>query len=119
MKSKVSAPASIPPSTVTTLDDIASRDVVAPRLRLAELSSSLGAGVLGLGIGVLISSSVAGLGWPILVVGLVLHAWGMADKHRIEAKQGAPRVWWSTLLYWLCWVALAAIVLYAVWSWAS
>jgi hypothetical protein len=119
MTSKVSAPASIPPSTVTTVDDIVSRDVVAPRLRLAELSSSLGAGVLGLGIGVLISASVAGLGWPILVVGLVLHAWGMADKHRIEAKQGAPRVWWSTLLYWLCWVALAAIVSYAVWSWAA
>jgi hypothetical protein len=59
MKSRVSAPASIPASTVTTLDDIASRDVV------------------------------------------------------------APRVWWSTHLYWLFWVVLAAIVFYAVWSWAA
>jgi hypothetical protein len=92
-----------------------SREIIARRLRLAELSSSLGAGVLGFGIGVLLSSYVTGLGVPILVAGLLLHAWGMLDKHRIETKQGAARVWWSTLLYWICWAALAAIVVYMVW----
>jgi hypothetical protein len=96
-------------------DGFASREVIARRLRLAELSSSLGAGVLGFGIGVLVSSHVAGLGVPILVAGLFLHAWGMLDKHRVEAKQGAARVWWSTLLYWICWAALATIVVYVVW----
>jgi hypothetical protein len=85
------------------------------RLRVAELTSSLGAGVLGVGIGVLAASSLGGLGWPILFAGLLLHAWGMTDKHRIEAKQGAPRVWWSTLLYWICWAFLAALVAYVIW----
>jgi hypothetical protein len=99
--------------------EVVSRDVVDHRLRVAELSSSFGAGVLGLGIGVLVASYITGLGWPILVVGLVLHAWGMADKHRIESQQGVPRVWWSTLLYWVCWTAFAAIVVYAAWSWAD
>ena len=44
-----------------------------------------------------------------------MHAWGMTDKHRIEAKQGAPRVWWSTLLYWGCWGFLAVLSAYIVW----
>jgi hypothetical protein len=96
-------------------DGLESREVIARRLRLAELSSGLGAGVLGFGIGVLVSSYVAGLGVPILVAGLLLHAWGMLDKHRIETTQGAARVWWSTLLYWICWATLAAIVVYVGW----
>jgi hypothetical protein len=96
-------------------DGSESREVIARRLRLAELSSSLGAGVLGFGIGVLVSSYVAGIGVPILVAGLLLHAWGMLDKRRIETKQGAAHVWWSTLLYWICWAALTAIIVYAVW----
>jgi hypothetical protein len=100
---------------MTPTDGLESREIIARRLRLAELSSSLGAGVLGFGIGVLVSSYVAGLGVPILVAGLLLHAWGMLDKHRIETKQGAARVWWSTLLYWICWAALTAIVVYVVW----
>jgi hypothetical protein len=99
---------------MTLADGSESRETIARRLRLAELSSSLGAGVLGFGIGVLVSSHVAGLGAPILVAGLLLHAWGMLDKHRIETKQAA-RVWWSTLLYWICWAALAGVVFYMVW----
>ena len=85
------------------------------RLRVAELTSSLGAGVLGVGIGVLLASPRGGLGVPIVVLGLLLHAWGMTDKHRIEAKQGTPRVWWSTLLYWICWGCLAVLAAYVVW----
>jgi hypothetical protein len=85
---------------------------VASRLKLAELTSSLGAGVLGAGIGILLAGYLGGLGLPVLVLGLVLHAWGMRDKHALEA--GAPQVWWSTALYWICWVALAGLVVYAV-----
>jgi len=90
-------------------------DRVDRRLRVAELTSSLGAGVLGLGIGVLAASSLGGLGWPILAAGLLLHAWGMTDKHRIETTQGAPRVWWSTLLYWICWGFLIVLAAFTAW----
>lgn len=84
------------------------------RLRLAEITSGLGAGILVLGIGVLAADYLQGLGVPILVAGLVLHAWGMADRHRIEAREGAAQVWWSTAAYWLCWALLAALVVYAL-----
>mgnify|MGYP001612230182 CR=1 FL=1 len=82
---------------------------VAPssRVRLAELSSSLGAGVLGLGLGALLASQLHGLGVPIIVIGLILHVWGMTDKHRLEHDQA--RQWWSAALYWICWVALAGL----------
>jgi hypothetical protein len=83
-------------------------------MRLAELTSSLGAGVLGVGLGALLASHLRGLGVPVLLLGALLHAWGMADKHRLEAKAGVPTVWWSTLLYWICWVLLAALVVYIV-----
>ncbi len=84
------------------------------RLRLAELTSGLGAGVLGLGIGVLIAGFLRGLGLPILIAALLLHTWGMADKHRLEAEQAASNVWWSTFLYWICWVFLGALAVYVV-----
>lgn len=89
-------------------------DRSAPRLKLAELTSSLGAGVLGAGIGVVLAGSLAGLGLPLLFLGLVLHAWGMTDKHAIEAGAGATRVWWSLVLYWVCWLGLAALAAYAI-----
>lgn len=84
----------------------------AGRLKLAELSASLGAGVLGAGMGVLLGAYLAGLALPILAIGLALHAWGMVDKHRLE--RGEVAVWWSTALYWLCWIGLAGFAVYAL-----
>lgn len=84
----------------------------AERLKLAELTSSLGAGLLGGGIGVLLAGHLAGLGLPVLVLGLVMHAWGMRSKHELEA--GAPRPSWSAPLYWACWLALGALALYSI-----
>jgi hypothetical protein len=60
------------------------RDAVARRLCLAELTSGVGAGVLGLGIGVLAAEHWRGLGLPLQLGGLLLDAWGTADKHRLE-----------------------------------
>jgi len=81
----------------------------AERFRLAELTSAIGAGVLGVGIGVLLPSQVRGLGILIVVVGAVLHAWGITDRHRLESEMGRSPVWWSTALYWTCWLLLAAL----------
>lgn len=82
------------------------------RIKLAELTSSLGAGVLGAGIGVLLAAWLGGLALPILAIGLVMHAWGMRDKHALEA--GAEQPSWATALYWACWLILAALALYAI-----
>ena len=90
------------------------RDTGTRRLRLAELTSSVGAGVLGLGLGIVAREYLARAGWPLLVLGLVVHAWGMMDKRRLEARMGAPDVWWSTVLYWTCWVLLGSMLVYVL-----
>jgi hypothetical protein len=80
------------------------------RLRLAQLASSTGAGVLGFGLGALAARWVGGLALPTVVVGILLHATGMLSQHRLEAAAERPRPWWSAALYWLCWIALAWLV---------
>ena len=84
------------------------------RVRFAELMSSVGAGVLGMGIGVLATNYLKKFGLLILGAGLLIHAWGMTEKHRLENRNGAPRVLWSTLLYWICWLVLLVLAVYVV-----
>jgi hypothetical protein len=53
------------------------------RMKLADLTSGVGALVLGVGVGALFPrwfGSAAGL---ITIAGVVLHAFGMWDKHRL------------------------------------
>ncbi len=102
------------PHSTRVAHGLRSRDAdrEAQRLRVAELTSGVGAGIIGAGIGVLLAGYLAGLALPILAVGLLLHAWGMRDKHALEA--GAAHVWWSNTLYWICWLALAGLALYAI-----
>jgi transcription elongation factor len=61
---------------------------------------------------VLLAAWLGGLALPILAIGLVMHAWGMRDKHALEA--GAPQPAWASLLYWACWVILAGLAVYAI-----
>jgi hypothetical protein len=79
------------------------------RLRLAELTSSVGAGVLGFGLGVLLGRWFPISGIPVLVVGLGLHTWGMLDKHRLESGV-VVESWWSKAAYWVCWILLAGLI---------
>jgi hypothetical protein len=79
------------------------------RIRVAELTSAIGAGVLGLGLGALLPSRIRALAMMIVAVGAALHAWGMTDKHRLESGAGRQSVWWSTALYWTCWLLLTAL----------
>jgi hypothetical protein len=77
------------------------------RAKLADLSSSVGAGVLGIGIGALLAPWMRVAAVPVLALGLLMHAWGMTDKHRLETAERMPR--WSTALYWVCWIGLAVM----------
>jgi hypothetical protein len=83
----------------------------ASRQRIADLVSGLGALVLGIGLGALLAQRLAGLAVPLLLAGLLVHSWGMYDKHRLERMTGAPELWWHRLLYWACWVLLALVLL--------
>jgi hypothetical protein len=84
------------------------------RLKLAELTSGIGALVLGVGFGALFPHWFAPAGGLLLAAGGVAHAFGMWDKHRIEARdvESGP---WLTALYWTCWLLLAgvAVLLFA------
>jgi hypothetical protein len=84
------------------------------RLRLAELTSGVGAVVLGIGLGALMANRLAGFGPVILALGITLHAWGMYDKHCQESRRGIIDPWWATTLYWTCWIGLAGMLAWIV-----
>ena len=88
--------------------------VGATATKRAETTSSVGAGVLGAGVGLLAGRWLQPFAIPIVIVGLAMHAWGMYDKHRLEARVSAPRIWWVELLYWGCWIGLASLLAYVV-----
>jgi len=85
-----------------------------PRLKRAELASSLGAGLLGFGLGMLVAPYIADLAWYVLAAGAVMHGWGMYDKHTIERNLGQLEAPWVKSLYWLCWLLLAGLVVVLV-----
>ena len=82
------------------------------RLKLAELTSGVGALVLGIGLGALFAMWVAPAAVLITVAGIGLHAFGMWDKHRSEASSHVETGGWVLALYWLCWLLLAGIVVF-------
>ena len=84
------------------------------RVKKAELLSSLGAGVLGAGIALLLPNQLAPYAIPILLLGLISHAVGMSQKHGLDQQGEVVRVWWVEALYWLCWLALVALLLLIV-----
>jgi hypothetical protein len=87
------------------------RDEARARLKSAELLSATGALVLGIGLGTALSSYVGSLAAPLLLAGIASHGFGMLLKHRLEAKQRQTPAAWETALYWVCWVALAGVLL--------
>lgn len=80
------------------------------RKKLAELTGGVGAAILGAGIGVILSTWLDPIKVGLVVIGLLLHAWGMYDKHQMEKEQSAATPRWSTALYWICWLLLAALI---------
>ena len=84
------------------------------RVKRAELLSGVGAVVLGIGLGVLLSNFLKIYAFPVLFTGLAVHALGMFMKHKFEMESTNERLWWAEILYWLCWVVLLGIIIYVV-----
>jgi len=82
------------------------------RLKLAELTSGIGALVLGVGLGALFPQWFAPAAGLIALAGVVTHSFGMWDKHRLEAQTDAAGGPWVVALYWVCWLLLAAVVVF-------
>lgn len=81
------------------------------RLKSAELLSSTGALVLGAGLGAALSTYIGSVAIPLLVAGIASHGWGMLQKHRLEAMEDYAPARWEMPLYWICWAALAVLLL--------
>ena len=88
------------------------RDTI--RLKRAELASGVGASVLGMGLGILMSEKLRPFIIPVLAIGTLLHGWGMFTKHDLEKGSNTPDVWWSVILYWVCWAALFLLVIFII-----
>lgn len=76
------------------------------KVKCAELLSTTGALLLGVGLGLLLEKSLATFAIPILLLGSLCHLVGMVGKHRIEAAGVEPTPTWYVFLNWGCWLAL-------------
>ena len=76
------------------------------RLKLAELTSGVGALILGVGLGALFPGWFGPAAGLITFAGLCVHAVGMWDKHRLEAMSQADNSLWVAAVYWVCWPPL-------------
>lgn len=91
---------------------VAARRAEVSLRKRADLTSGVGAGVLGGGIALLLAQYLRAYAIPLLLVGVLLHGWGMFDRHRLDRQAGTDTLRWSEALYWVCWVALFALALY-------
>jgi hypothetical protein len=84
------------------------------RLKVAELTSGVGALVLGIGLGALTSHWVGSAAGLVTLMGLVTHGVGMWDKHRLESMPDVADRRWTVGLYWACWLLLVAVFVFLV-----
>jgi hypothetical protein len=87
------------------------------RLKFAELTSGIGALVLGVGLGAMFPQWFTPGAGLIVLAGASAHAFGMWDKHRLERHGHGADTAWVTVLYWTCWLLLAGLLVFLiVWS---
>lgn len=76
--------------------------------KLAELTSILGVGVIGFGLGALLSIYFQPFSLLIILIGIALHGVAMYNKSKTETKE----LLWVRLFYWLCWLILAGLTIF-------
>ena len=77
----------------------------------ADLLSITGAALAGAAVGAWLEALLRPWLLPLLVLGLLIHAVGMASRHRLDRAEGPIPAGWLWF-YRLCWVLLAALVLW-------
>ena len=77
-------------------------------IKSAELLGTMGALVLGVGLGLALAPfAPGGASWTLLLIGAAAHSIGMWWKHRLERRAGITA--WFELLYVACWTVIAAL----------
>jgi hypothetical protein len=87
----------------------------ASKLKQLELLGGVGAGILGAGAALLFARWLLPYAVPVLVVGVVAHVWAMFAKGRLERKLLEPQPWWVVAAEWVCWIMIAALIVYVAW----
>ena len=81
------------------------------RLKVAELTSGIGALILGVGLGALFPEWFSASAGLITMAGVVTHGFGMWDKHRLEGEPRGAAEPWVTALYWACWLLIVGVLI--------
>jgi len=82
------------------------------KIKRLELLGGLGAGILGAGIALLFAEYLRQFAVPALLLGIVSHGYAMFQKSRLERLDGINQPAWADVAEKICWVMLAALVLY-------
>jgi drug/metabolite transporter (DMT)-like permease len=82
------------------------------RRNAAQLLSTTGAAVAGIGVGALFGEILQPFAVAILVVGLVAHVAGMIGSRRAQRAEGYRRSPLELAFYWLCWALIAILAVY-------
>lgn len=87
-------------------------DTTQKRLKQIELLGGLGAGILGAGVALVLVRWLQPYALPILMVGIVSHGWAMLAKNRLERQADIARPIWTVAAEWVCWLMIAALIIY-------
>jgi hypothetical protein len=82
------------------------------RLKQLEMLGSLGAGILGAGLALLLVRWLGPYSLPILIVGILSHGWAMFAKCRLEREANIVQPAWAVAAERLCWAMIAGLVIY-------
>ena len=78
--------------------------------QLYQSASSLGAGILGLGLGILVSRWLGAWTPFLIAAGLFIHGWGMYKLHYSGNSTWANLPGWLKISVGVCWLVLAGLL---------
>ena len=78
--------------------------------QLYQSASSLGAGILGLGLGILVSRWLGAWTPFLIAAGLFIHGWGMYKLHYRGSASWSKLPGWLKISVGVCWLVLAGLL---------
>ncbi len=72
--------------------------------------SAMGIGIFALGVGAILAPYISRFSVLFIIVGLLAHSWGMYKMHKTQGK--TQKALGMQIAYWICWVALIAVLTY-------
>ena len=82
-------------------------------MNASMLLSTIGAGVAGIGLGVLAAGVLEPAGVPLVAIGLASHVVGMMGRRRMQSARLYRPAFWEQLAYWGCWAGIGGLVVFA------